>query len=100
MIEAQEEAEATAIDAINQTVIKIYELLDAVTAGKSSFKVQVEGYGLTKAGAASSGAQGGVQGASKSASGSGGGTGGSLGSGGVNSGGVSGSVDFGGWTTL
>jgi hypothetical protein len=91
MIEAKEEEEANQVDALNQTVLQIYELLDSVTSGKSSFKVQVEGYGLTKAGG--SGAQGGVQAL-------GGGSGNSaLSRGGVNSGGVSGSVDFSGWTS-
>lgn len=92
MIEAKEEAEANEVDVLNQTVIKIYELLENVAAGKNTFKVQVEGYGLTKAG--SGGAQGGVAGLG----GSQGGSSGSKGLG-VNSSGVSGSVDFGSWTT-
>jgi hypothetical protein len=64
MIEAKEEAETNQIDTINTTVLKIYELLDGVTSGKSSFKVTVEGYGLTKAGSsgAGSGAMAGVAG--------------------------------------
>lgn len=86
MIEAQEEAEGNQIDILNQTVVKIYELLDDVSSGKSTFHVKVEGYGLTKAGGGSS-ANGGVQGLSG---------GSSL----NNSGNVSGSVDFGGWTTV
>lgn len=99
MIEAKEEAEANQVDVLNQTVIKMYELLEEVATGKSSFAVRVEGYGLTKAG--SGGAMGGVNGLSNS--GSSGGGGGSAGGGGLggssNSTSVSGSVDFGGWTT-
>jgi hypothetical protein len=96
MIEAKEEAEANQVDVLNQTVLKIYELLDEVASGKSSFKVEVAGYGLTKAGG---GASGGVAGLGSS-SGSGGGGGLSSGGGGINSSSVSGSVDFGGWTSL
>jgi hypothetical protein len=93
MIEAKEEEEANQVDILNQTVIKIYELLDEVASGKSSFNVKVEGYGLTKAGG--SGAMGGVAGV-LSGSGNSGSGGGSP----TNSTSVSGSVDFGGWTTL
>ena len=56
VIEAQEEAGATNVDMINTTVLKIYEVLDAVASGKSSFSVKVEGYGLTKTGSASAAA--------------------------------------------
>jgi hypothetical protein len=106
MVEAKEEEEANQVTILNTTVVKIYELLDDVVHGGSSLKVKVEGYGLTKAGSAS--AQGGVgllssMGSSSlgsgfsdiySTSGSG-----SFGSSGVNSGGISGNIDFGGWTT-
>ncbi len=97
MIEAKEEAEANQVDVLNTTVVKMYELLEAVASGKSSFNVRVEGYGLTKA---SSGAQGGVSALGNDGSSGGGGnniltaTAGS-----VNSSGVSGSVTLGGWTT-
>lgn len=101
MIEAKEEEEANQVDVLNQTVIKMYELLEEVASGKSSFAVRVEGYGLTKAG--SGGAQGGV-----AALTGGGGGGGSLGGGGSSGGGssssnstsVRGTANFGGWTTL
>lgn len=96
MIEAKEEAEANHVDVLNTTVIQIYELLNDVVQGNSTFKVKVEGYGLTNAGG---GAQGGLQALNNSSSDS---TGNRLstGGGGVNSSGVSGSVDFGGWTTI
>ena len=100
MIEAKEEAEANQVDVLNQTVIKMYELLEEVASGKSSFAVRVEGYGLIKAG--SGGAQGGVA-ALTSGGSSGSNSGGGLGSGsggGSNSSSVSGSASFGGWTTL
>jgi hypothetical protein len=115
MIEAQEEAGATAIDVINTTVLKIYEVLDSVASGKSSFSVKVEGYGLTKAGAASAAAgvsalanslgsnsglnslSGGLSsGGSSSSAGSGGTSGGALSSVGVSSGGI----DFGSWVAV
>ena len=48
MIEAKEESEATQIDVININVLKIYELLDAVTNGRRSLSVKVESYGLTQ----------------------------------------------------
>lgn len=93
MIEAKEEAEANQVDVLNQTVIKMYELLEEVASGKSSFAVRVEGYGLTKAGSGKA-AQGGVDalsGGSYSSSGS-------IGGSGVNSTGLGGNVDLGGWT--
>jgi hypothetical protein len=64
VIEAQEEANATQIDFINNNVLKIYELLDEVANGKRSLSVKVESYGLTKVNnsTALSGAQGGVAG--------------------------------------
>ena len=105
MVEAQEDAEATQIDSINTTVLKIYELLDDVAHGNSYFRVKVEGYGLTKAGS-SSGSLGGVgaldnltTSSNYSTSGSGSGSG-SLSRGGVNSGVIGGSINFGGWTTV
>ena len=101
MVEAKEEEEDNQVTVLNTTVIKIYELLDDVVHGNETFKVKVEGYGLTKAGSASN-ALGGVNslldnagtGANVSYSGSGG----TGGTGGVNS--ISGSVDFGGWTAM
>lgn len=90
MIEAQEEAEANQIDVLNQTVVKIYELLEEVASGKSTFSVKVDGYGLTKAGGG--GAQGGVaalNGGNHSSSNNA-----------MNSSAVSGNVSFSGWTTL
>ena len=104
MIEAKEAEEANKVDVLNQTVIKIYELLDEVASGKSSFSVKVEGYGLTKAGGGGS-ALGGVAGLGNAGTSSGFGgelTGsGSGGGGGMsNSGSVSGNVTFGGWNTL
>lgn len=105
MIEAKEEEEANQVTILNNTVLKIYELLDDVAHGSGCFKVKVEGYGLTKAGSSSGGAQGGVGGAGALSGGSSGssslggvGSNGSFG-GSANSGGVSGSVDFGSWTT-
>lgn len=96
MIEAKEEEEPNQIHMINNTVLKIYELLDDVTSGKSRFRVQVDGYGLTKAGG--NGVQGGVGALSNSSSGiSSSGPGGSSSGGGGNS--FGGSVDFGSWTT-
>jgi hypothetical protein len=63
MIEAKEEEEANQVNVLNETVIKIYELLDDVASGKSCFKVKIEGYGLTKAGSSSGSALGGASGA-------------------------------------
>lgn len=105
MIEAKEEEEANKVDVLNQTVIKIYELLDEVASGKSSFAVRVEGYGLIKSGSGG-GAAGGVAALGSGGSGFGGG---SSGSGSLNGGGgggasnstsVSGTANFGGWTTI
>jgi hypothetical protein len=90
MIEAKEEEEANQVNVLNETVIKIYELLDDVASGKSCFKVKIEGYGLTKAGSSSGSALGGASGA--------GSLGGSSGSGVSNSSGLGGNVDIGNWT--
>jgi hypothetical protein len=90
MIEAQEEAEANQIDLLNQTVVKIYELLDEVASGKSTFSVKVDGYGLTKAG--SGGAQGGVAALNSGNN--------SNGNSAIRSSATSGNVSFSGWTTL
>ena len=101
MIEAKEEEEANKVDFLNETVLKIYELLDDVASGKSSFKVQVDGYGLTKSSTKSNAAISGIAGLEGDSAG-GGGAGGSSSStsgGGVNTGGVGGGVDFGGWTS-
>ena len=101
MVEAQESAEANQVDAINTTMLKIYELLDDVAHGNSYFRVKVESYGLTKAGSSSSlggvsalGDLGNGSSVGYSTSGSG-----QLSAGGVNSGGSSGNINFGGWTT-
>jgi hypothetical protein len=93
MIEAKEEEEANQVDVLNQTVIKMYELLDAVATGKSSFNVRVEGYGLTKAGLGSSNAL------AASAVGVTGGSNYSSSSGITNSEGLSGNASISGWTT-
>jgi hypothetical protein len=102
MVEAQENAEETQIDTINATVLKIYELLDEVASGKSSFNVKVEGYGLTKAGSsggsiagvnALDGLNDGILTGGQSGSSSG------VSAGGVNSGGLGGSISLSGWTT-
>ena len=104
MIEAKEEAEANQVDVLNETVIKIYELLDDVANGGGSFKVKVEGYGLTKAGGGGA-SLGGLSAAANADSGSGGGysltsTGsGAFSDGSMNSAGMGGSVNIGGWTT-
>jgi hypothetical protein len=102
MVEAQENAEETQIDTINATVLKIYELLDEVASGKSSFNVKVEGYGLTRAGSNGSSIAG-VNSLDNLSSGtsisSQGSSAGGLSSGGVNSGGLGGSVSLSGWTT-
>jgi hypothetical protein len=102
MIEAKEEEEANQIDMINNNVLKIYELLDDVTRGNRSLTVRVESYGLTRAG--SSSPQGGTGALENLAN-----TGNGLSSGGsasngtignVTSSGISGNIDFGGWTTV
>lgn len=91
MIEAKEEEEANEVTVLNTTVIKIYELLDDVVHGKSSFRVKVDDYGLIKqnsSGTSSSSLNGirsgGIGSSSRSTS----------------SGGNSGSVDLGNWTTI
>ena len=99
MIEAKEEEEANKVDFLNETVLKIYELLNAVATGENSFKVKVEGYGLTSSGSVSAAALGGVDallGGSSSSSGSGGGSGGNS----AISGGSGGAIDFKGWTSV
>jgi hypothetical protein len=99
VVEAQENAEETQIDTINTTVLKIYELLDDVAHGNSYFRVKVEGYGLTKAGA-SGGSIGGVNALdSLNNGGSNSLTSLSSSGGSVNSSSLGGSVNFGGWTT-
>jgi hypothetical protein len=91
MIEAQEESESTQIDSINETVLKIYELLDDVANGGSCLKVKVEGYGLTKAGGGSVSALAGVS-ALNSLSNGGGGSNDAL------STSIGGNISLGGWT--
>lgn len=118
MIEAKEEEEPNQVNVLNDTVIKIYELLDDVVHGSSTFRVKVEGYGLTKASnsasalggveglsaldASSGGGGGGSSSSNRSISGSGGSLGSSGGSlaGGGSSGGVGGNVTLGGWTSM
>jgi hypothetical protein len=92
MVEAKEEAETNQVDMLNTTVLKIYELLDDVASGKNSFKVKVEGYGLTGTNSSGglSGAQAGVLALNSSAGGNNS----------VNSGSVSGSIDQGGWVMI
>ena len=53
MVKAQEESEETPVQFINQTVLKIYELLDDVANGNNSFKVRLADFGLTKSGGSS-----------------------------------------------
>jgi hypothetical protein len=96
MVEAQEEAESNQIDILNETVLKIYELLDDVAHGSGCLNVKVEGYGLTKAGG--TGNLGGVS-ALGNSSNSNGLSNTSLSGSGTSSNGISGSVNFGGWTT-
>lgn len=62
MIEAKEEEGETVIDVINNTVLKIYELLDDVASGKNSLNVRVAGYGLTKGVSNSNNSIGGISG--------------------------------------
>lgn len=110
MIEAQEEAEANGIDALNTTVLKIYELLDDVANGDKCLRVKVDTYGLTKMNStgtgslgginAIAGTSGGVSTGGSSGNSLGGNAGSSSGSAGVNSSSVSGGVDLGGWTIL
>ena len=100
MIEAKEEEEANKVDVLNQTVLQIYEILNDVANGDKSFKVKVEGYGLTKAGSSGTGALGGVNGAGAAGGGSGISNAGNGGGGSANGGGLGGSLDLGGWTTI
>jgi hypothetical protein len=111
MIEAKEEAEENQVDVLNETVIKIYELLDDVAHGKGCFTVKVEGYGLTKTSNTQNGAMAGLDGlantgVSGSSLGSGlGVTGGNnnssvTNSGGLNGTGVGGRLDTGGWVLV
>lgn len=53
MIEAQEENEHTELDTLNETTLKIYELIHDVVLGKDTFKVKVVDYGLTTNGRSS-----------------------------------------------
>ena len=93
MIEAKEEEEANQVNVLNETVLKIYELLDDVAHGGGCFNVKVEGYGLTKAGSSSS--LGGI-GALNSTAGV---NNNKLSGKSLSSTSVSGNIDFGGWTT-
>ena len=93
MIEAKEEEEANQINSLNNTVLKIYELLDDVVHGTGAVRVKVEGYGLTKSSSSSS-SLGGVGALSNNSSS---GSSNSM-SGGVNSSSTSGSLSLGGWT--
>lgn len=95
MIEAKEEEEENQVNVLNYTVLKIYELLDDVAHGKECFRVKVEGYGLTKG---SSGTMGGV-GALSALGYDNNASSGGAGSSEASSLSVSGTMDFGGWTT-
>lgn len=99
MVEAQEAEEANQIDNLNATALKIYELLDEVAHGNGYFRVKVDNYGLTKT--SSGGAIGGVGALSGSNDSFGSSTlsGGAYGNN-LGGGAISGSVDFGGWTTV
>ena len=61
LIEAQEEAGTNQVDMLNTYVLKMYEILDAVSSGEKSFTVKVAGYGLTGT-SLNNGSQGGVNG--------------------------------------
>jgi hypothetical protein len=68
MIEAQEENEHTELDTLNETTLKIYELIHDVVQGKDTFKVKVVDYGLTTNSRSSSGsgsANGGADGVAR-----------------------------------
>lgn len=108
MIEATEEAEENQVDVLNETVIKIYELLDEVASGKATFTVKVEEYGLTKTSSKQNGAMAGLDALANAGSGSsgnslsGGSSGGASGNGaagGLSGTGAGGSMDFGGWVS-
>lgn len=96
MIEAKEEEEASEVMVLNTTVVKIYELLDDVVHGKSSFRVKVDDYGLIKqnSGGTSSNSLNGIRSGGITSSGIG------SSSRSTSSGGNSGSVDLGNWTTI
>jgi hypothetical protein len=47
MIEAKEAESTSSVDAVNTTVVKIYELLEGVTRGSQTLRVRVDSYGLT-----------------------------------------------------
>jgi hypothetical protein len=101
MIEAQEEADANQVDSLNTTVLKIYELLDDVVHGSGCMRVKVEGYGLTRAGN-SGNSLGGVAalgGSSNSYGNSSSSSTAILSNSSSSSSVISGSLDFGGWTT-
>lgn len=102
MIEAKEEEEANQVNVLNSTVLQIFELLNDVAQGKSSFRVKVESYGLTKA--STSGSTGGMHALSGATGGAGAGGGGATGgSGGGGAGGITnsesvpGNLNLGGW---
>jgi hypothetical protein len=47
MIKAKEEEPSNQVDILNNTVIKIYELLDDVATGSKTLRVRIDNYGLT-----------------------------------------------------
>ena len=99
MIEAKEEAEANEFTILNNTVIKIYELLDDVAKGDLSLRVRVDDYGLTRGGSSSSsGSQGGSSLLSSGNAGTSVSTNSQRGMG-VSSGGINGNIELQGWTT-
>ena len=113
MIEAKEEEETNKVDFLNQTVLKIYELLDDVAHGNGSFKVRMDNYGLisSKNGSSSSSSSSlgssGSSGSSSSSSsgittadGSIGGLSNVLEGQGSSISGSSGGYSFGGWTIM
>lgn len=108
MIEAKEEEEVNKVDVLNQTALQIYEILNDVANGDKSFKVKVEGYGLTKAASRSNGALGGVSGAENNSnsgsydngSSSFNSSGTIIGGGSATNSGIGGSIDLGGWTMI
>jgi hypothetical protein len=114
MIEAKEEEPSNQVDVLNNTVIKIYELLDNVANGSQTLRVRVDNYGLTgtnsnssnglsnSLGSATSGSGsfGGGSGSSLGGTGGGGGSNGSSGGDNSLSSSGTGSVSLGGWTTI
>jgi hypothetical protein len=69
MIKAKEEEPANQVDMMNNTVLKIYEILDDVAKGAKTLRVRVDNYGLTGDNKPTKSSQGGVNGLSGNLSG-------------------------------